>query len=98
MTYYGYPPNSDLVRYSSPVVEGLPVPAYEPAAYVPDVDWAEVLIELAIDRYGGDNRWHPYCHGPTEKCDACGVTWVGDQPCWLCTPQPAAKLIPPRNA
>lgn len=91
----GYtPPNSDLARHGD-TMDGLPAPLYETRAssgsYVPPVDWASALVELALDRFGGENRWHPHGY-PTQKC-GCGVTWVGDIPCWFCDPQPAPSLI-----
>lgn len=90
----GYtPPNSDLTRHGD-TLDGLPAPTY-----IDDIDhslgtqWAQILIGLAIDRYGGGNEW--WADSPfTKRCD-CGVTWIGDGPCWNCHPQPAPRLIVP---
>lgn len=94
-----WPPSVSNSDHARQLVQaaGLPAPAYvEDRNHELATQWAKVVVELASDRFGGDNGWSPY-GGPVERCD-CGVTWVGDQPCWNCDPQPALALILPMSA
>jgi hypothetical protein len=105
----GYaPPNSDLARLGS--LEDMPAPLYDIAdssgPYVQQVDWAEVLIELAIERFGLNCKGN-YGSGPhmARECPTCGCAWTSNieafdddgqrvpVPCWFCHPQPAPTLI-----
>jgi hypothetical protein len=49
--------------------------------------WAQLAVELAVDRYGGENGSETLAHyglGPDANgCRSCGVAWVGTGPCWL---------------
>lgn len=96
MTWPSLAPNSDHARQLVQAA-GLPAPAYvEGRNHEHATQWAKVVVEWASDRFGGDNAWYPY-GDYVEECD-CGVTWVGDQPCWNCDPQAPPALILPVSA
>jgi hypothetical protein len=105
----GYaPPNSDLARLAS-LDDDLPAPVYDineaSGPYVQEVDWAEALIMLAVERFGVDYKGN-YGSGPGMAvwCPDCGCgwtsaidTWEDDKrvpaSCWYCHPKPAPALI-----